>query len=607
MSTFDEVIIQEVWMFLSTSLLPSDDKGKILPATPPVIMLYFRKSRDVPMTNPLPMFIGSIIAVMLTCIVPSGAVLSDPPAVRWGYWVPYDKNSTNSLSANATRLDYISPAFYTLDGLGNLVGEHNAAVSATVRNGNATIAPMVQNSAKQGQFSGVLNNPSFRGKAISNIVNAIAQYGYGGIHIDFEDIDPADRAGLTQFMADLYEKLSPRGILTTMALPAKEDGRTTGWAGAYDYAALGRYADIVVIMTYAYRTPNSTVPGSFAPISLVSRSAAYAASQISPNKILLGLGVYGFDWEIATSSRAVGRSMNTIGQLQRTYSGTYGYDETSQSAWMRYRVEGNDHAVWYESERSIAAKTAIARKYGLGGYAIWRLGLEGPESWVALMDDGGEPFVLDWDINNGHFFTQANGSPAGAQRTGFAISNDGGVRFWDEFRRLGGEQSLGYPASRRFQWNGFTVQVLQKGVMQWRPESNQVAFVNVLDELSLAGKDPWLWQVRSVPRKLPPDFDGQRQWEQVVRNRLALLDGYPAIKARYLESPIPMIQYGLPTSEAQDMGNHIAIRLQRAVLQQWKVNVPWAPTGMVTVANGGDLGKEADIFPKNSLIPEPPP
>jgi hypothetical protein len=66
----------------------------------------------------------------------------------------------------------------------------------------------------------------------------------------------------------------------------------------------------------------------------------------------------------------------------------------------------------------------------------------------------------------------------------------------------------------------------------------------------------------------------------------------------------PLTFFGLPTSEVEDMGNHYAIRLQRAVLQEWKENVPWARAGQVTVANGGDIAKELGHFPPSVLAVE---
>ncbi|HEY8884523.1 MAG TPA: CAP domain-containing protein [Chloroflexota bacterium] len=208
---------------------------------------------------------------------------------------------------------------------------------------------------------------------------------------------------------------------------------------------------------------------------------------------------------------------------------------------------------------------------------------------------------LDFPVTDGRRYTEAAG---GDGVHGFSIVDDSQARFWSEFKRLGGVGSLGYPASQRFIADGFTVQVMQKGVLQWRPEVGQVYLVNVFDQLSRAGKDDWLLGVRSTPRPLDPSFDAGKNWNEIVNSRRALLDANPAIKAQYYSATDPMMDYGLPTSRVVDNGNHYAIRLQRAVIQQWKVDVPWAKAGQVTVANGGDVGKEAGLFPTSVLAPE---
>jgi hypothetical protein len=204
----------------------------------------------------------------------------------------------------------------------------------------------------------------------------------------------------------------------------------------------------------------------------------------------------------------------------------------------------------------------------------------------------------DHDIAGGHFFTQTAGRDG---ISGYAISNEGGIKLWDEFQRLGGVQALGYPVSRRFQSRGFTVQAMQKGILQWRPEVGRAWLTNVFDELSVAGKDDWLFSTRSTPRPLDPSFDGGKPWAQVLTGRLALLDPQPPIDRRYESAGDPLTLFGLPTSRVEDMGNHFAVRLQRAVIQLWKIDVPWAKAGETTVANGGDLAKEAGLFPPEAL------
>ncbi|MBI4322474.1 MAG: hypothetical protein HY675_28610 [Chloroflexi bacterium] len=213
------------------------------------------------------------------------------------------------------------------------------------------------------------------------------------------------------------------------------------------------------------------------------------------------------------------------------------------------------------------------------------------------------PLPVEWDIPKGHFYTQANGFPVGSSPSGFSITDDGDVLFWTEFRRLGGMLGIGYPVSRRFLWNGFVSQATQKGVLQWRPDQKKAWFVNVFDLLHDAGKDDWLALVRSVPKQLPSDFDKGKSWNDVIVGRRALLNDFPKISARYESAADPLSMFGLPTSRVQDMGNAYVVRLQRTVIQQWKVDVPWAKSGDVSIANGGDVAKEMGLLPKNALYP----
>ncbi|GIW05968.1 MAG: hypothetical protein KatS3mg060_0773 [Dehalococcoidia bacterium] len=211
----------------------------------------------------------------------------------------------------------------------------------------------------------------------------------------------------------------------------------------------------------------------------------------------------------------------------------------------------------------------------------------------------------DFPIPGGWFFSQANGQGGGGQ-TGYSVTDNEGIPFWTWFQRYGGVDEVGYPVSHRFQWNGFTVQAFQKVVFQWRPDQGgQVWFVNVLDELHHAGRDQWLQETRQVPP--PRDWSDDRglAWPQVVQRHEAILDQNPAIRQVYFSKNDPVLFYGLPMS-AQDFGNVFVIRAQRVVFQQWKVTVPWAAAGQVVLANGGDLGKEAGLYPGWATTPLPP-
>jgi hypothetical protein len=200
------------------------------------------------------------------------------------------------------------------------------------------------------------------------------------------------------------------------------------------------------------------------------------------------------------------------------------------------------------------------------------------------------------------WFTQTAGGSGG-----FSVCDDGNARFRTAFNRYG-LQNIGYPVSIRFRRDGFITQAFQKAVLQWRPDGNYVAFVNVFDELNARGFDQTLLERRQTPYQFPAGWDTPgATFAQIRARREGLLNARPRLRSAYFAASDPFTFFGLPTSEVQDMGNHYAIRLQRAVLQEWKEAVPWAAAGQVTIANGGDIAKELGHFPQNFLTPEASP
>jgi hypothetical protein len=205
----------------------------------------------------------------------------------------------------------------------------------------------------------------------------------------------------------------------------------------------------------------------------------------------------------------------------------------------------------------------------------------------------------DYEIPNGHFFSQTVPGP-----DGFSVIDDNEARFWSEFDRIGGLQTVGYPISRRYLYDGFVTQAFQKLILQWRPEVGEAWPINVFDELSDSALDDKLFVIRQVPYPLV-EFDQRgASFDEVTSNRQDLLAASPEIEDIYFESRAPLTMFGLPTSHVEDMGNHYALRTQRAVFQEWKEDVPWAVAGQVTIANGGDIAKEMGWLKGSMLLPE---
>jgi hypothetical protein len=203
--------------------------------------------------------------------------------------------------------------------------------------------------------------------------------------------------------------------------------------------------------------------------------------------------------------------------------------------------------------------------------------------------------ALDTPVAGGRFYKQANGFN-GAGDLGFAVVDDANASFWSEYQRLGGVDRIGYPISPRFQYGGFLTQAFQKLVLQWQPDLNEAVAANVFDDLSARGSDPWLETAHQIPSVPTATVDAGMAWQDVVDSHLQLLAAYPALRDFYDADPDAMAQYGLPMAVNQ-YGPVVNVRMQRGTLQFY------ASDGSVTVGNGGEVAKEAGLWPASAVAP----
>lgn len=207
----------------------------------------------------------------------------------------------------------------------------------------------------------------------------------------------------------------------------------------------------------------------------------------------------------------------------------------------------------------------------------------------------------DYRVANGHYFTQTGSDRDG--NDGFRITDENGVNFSTEFKRLGGVKALGYPISRRFLWDGFTVQVTQKGVLQWHSHSKTATLINLLDALSDAGLDHWLEKQAKIPRQQILHDETELTFAEVVGRRMAYLDHYPVLGSVYFSAPDPLERYGLPTAPVANFGSVRVLRTQRAVLQESLIWTGRTRPGQVTVLNIGSLIINSSLIPPAATVP----
>ncbi|MHB8919070.1 MAG: glycosyl hydrolase family 18 protein [Desulfocucumaceae bacterium] len=308
--------------------------------------------------------------------------------VVMGYYTvdyPGDKLSYNSLLNSNYPVNQVAMFDFCMDGKGNLTGKASSEGIALARKKGARTLMVVHNFSN-GTFDkwsvySSLSNKAYRNKLVNNIIEQVVKNGYDGVNIDFEGIPASLRGHFNSFLEQLAGSLKPKSKLLTLAVPAKTRDEVTGWSGAYDYRTIGRLADYVVIMTYDEHWGGGS-PGPVASLPWVTRVLDYTTSVMPPQKVLMGLACYGYDWPANQKGKAV--KWNNIPSLTARYGNNVMWDNTNSVPYLIYWQNAVKHQVWFENRYSLAIKLEMAKNYGLGGVAFWRMGFEDASFWNTL-------------------------------------------------------------------------------------------------------------------------------------------------------------------------------------------------------------------------------
>jgi hypothetical protein len=185
----------------------------------------------------------------------------------------------------------------------------------------------------------------------------------------------------------VYDRLHPKGKLVTVVVAPKTRDVSTGWAAAYDYPALGKVVDYVMVMAYDYAWSNGD-PGPIAPMNKLRDTASYTLARIPARQVIWGVGVYGYDWMVGPDGKSLGTADSRIwaeaDAIAHQPDAQSGYDVSAQAPWARYTQNGQLREVWYENKQSFDAKLGLITGSQMAGFALWRLGQEDPQIWNTI-------------------------------------------------------------------------------------------------------------------------------------------------------------------------------------------------------------------------------
>jgi spore germination protein len=229
----------------------------------------------------------------------------------------------------------------------------------------------------------LLSDPEAVDRHIASLTDLVVDQGFDGLQLDYENLEAEDALRYAEFVGRLADAFHEHGKTLAVAVHAKRDADTGGWGAGHDHELLGRHADELHLMAYDYHY-NESSPGPPAPSWWVDEVLHYTTGVVPSEKVILGIGMYGYDWGGGTP--AEGLTLQEVQERIRRYSGELAFDERSQTPRFAYVADGHEHELWFENARSIERKLEFVHSYELGGAFFWRLGGTTEEVWRGVAD-----------------------------------------------------------------------------------------------------------------------------------------------------------------------------------------------------------------------------
>ncbi|HOD01330.1 MAG TPA: glycosyl hydrolase family 18 protein [bacterium] len=218
------------------------------------------------------------------------------------------------------------------------------------------------------------------------------------VNLNFEHAEGVDEdiaKKFSEFVEYLNSKMDETYGNTYLVVSAFGDSATQKRVSS-DLENLGRAADGVFIMAYDYHQPTSEEVGPISPIegpgSDVKETIKDFLSKVPPNKIILGIPYYGYNWLVEDDSQYAKR---VSGSDENGFSEAQSYEDVLETIIkiapeLKWNNEGKSpyftyvspktnalRTVYYENTESLRYKYDLIKEHELGGVGIWALGYDG--------------------------------------------------------------------------------------------------------------------------------------------------------------------------------------------------------------------------------------
>ncbi|HVA95279.1 MAG TPA: glycosyltransferase [Candidatus Dormibacteraeota bacterium] len=308
--------------------------------------------------------------------------------LRAAFYVSWDPSSLAALQQHYRSIDVLIPErLHSITATGRMDIEADPKLAAWQQSLQQTsnieipTMPLMNNSDGTNwltdEMAAMLKNPAARQHLAQQAVQYIAQHHYAGLVVDFEEVPGKSQKDFTQFIAELAADLHNENLKLMVCLPAAD------WA--YNYAAIGKTSDAIILMNYDQHWLTSA-PGPIAAQDWFVRNIETITKLVPPQKLMMGIANYAYDWPLnrgrKTHEQTRAESFQESVVASTESDAQVEFDPDSLNPHYSYSDEHNiTHQVWMLDGVTAYNELRAAERFGVQGTALWRLGSEDPSLW----------------------------------------------------------------------------------------------------------------------------------------------------------------------------------------------------------------------------------
>lgn len=308
-----------------------------------------------------------------------------PAGIRSAFYVSWDPRSFFSLKRNIHNLNLVLPEWFFID-------PHTDKLKINIdlkgfnlmEKSGIPVMPMLSNNAG-GVFRGdaigrILHNEKKRKDLINSLLLECIKDKFVGINLDIEELQENSDEYLTRFVKEVSIAFRSRGLMITQdIMPFDTD---------YNLKELAKYNDYLFLMAYDEYSLTSN-PGPISSQKWIEAAVDNLAGKVPEEKIVLGLGAYGYEWSQDEES-------NTNLSYQEALSKASGSDSkiifNNDTYNLNYAFKDDKnllHQIYFTDAATHFNTMRFGAEYGLAGFGLWRLGSEDDRIWKFYNKDMG--------------------------------------------------------------------------------------------------------------------------------------------------------------------------------------------------------------------------